>query len=67
MPAVLPALAIVLGAAAGSVYPSRSWIALVLVAAGAACLTLRRPGAGFSIAVIAGFGAAGAALAGGAA
>jgi competence protein ComEC len=68
VPAVLPTVAIVLGAAFGSVAPSLvlglAWWGLMLLAAGAACLTRTRRGAGFSIAVTIGFCAAGAALAG---
>ncbi len=68
MPAVLPTVAIVLGAAFGSVAPSLvlglAWWGLMLLAAGMACLIRDRPGAGFSIAVTIAFSAAGAALAG---
>jgi competence protein ComEC len=68
MPAVLPTIAIVLGAAFGSGSPSLvlspAWWGLLLLAAGTACLARNRPGAGFSIAVTITFSAAGAALAG---
>jgi len=68
VPAVLPTLAIVLGAAFGSMSPSLvlglGWWGLMLLAAGTACLARNRPGAGFSIAVTIAFSATGAALAG---
>jgi competence protein ComEC len=68
VPAVLPTLAIVAGAAAGSFHPSGlvgvAGVALMVLAAAAACLTLRRRHTTFLVAVTAAYCAAGAVLAG---
>jgi competence protein ComEC len=68
VPAVLPTIAIAAGAAFGSFHPSLPFTgacaALMVLAAGAACLTRGRPGASFMVAVTVAYGAAGGALAG---
>lgn len=67
MPAILPTVAIVVGAAVGSFHPSLRFAVamavLMVLAAGTACLTLKRPGAAFFAAAAVGYCAAGAALA----
>jgi competence protein ComEC len=68
VPAVLPTVAIAAGAAFGSFHPSLPFAGacagLMVLAAAAACLTLRRPGTSFTVAVTVAYGAAGAAVAG---